>query len=247
MSSTLDTAPAAARRDWRLRFSLVFTLVWLFLGFLYISSQVGWVSFVTQRAPELGGFLEGAFAPLAFLWLVVGFFLQQQQLEQNTRTIERQLEVMQRTAEQAEVQARAIAADEMHSRQDVFMRVAAMVNEQLGGIAGWILTSWMGDPEVGKMDGPNGGIELWRATGAGDFTAFNRRMIQAFYMNEVTAAELFWGTEIRSRHTRNFATNFERLLATAARCDPDGIISDALRDGSHGRIYKILIESKPAA
>ncbi|MDH3685946.1 MAG: hypothetical protein OEP95_06955, partial [Myxococcales bacterium] len=195
MSARIETHSAADRPDWRLRFSLVFTLVWLFLGFVYISSQVGWVPFVSQRAPELGGFLEGAFAPLAFLWLVVGFFLQQNQLEQNTRTIERQLEVMQRTAEQAEVQARAIAADEMHSRQDVFMRVAAMVNEQLGGIAGWIMTSWMGDPEVAKMEGPNGGIELWRATGTGDNTAFNRRMIQAIYTNEVEAAELFWGTE----------------------------------------------------
>ena len=247
MSGAIENPRTPGRRDWRLRLSLGFTLVWLFLGFLYISSQVGWVPFVSQRAPELGGFLEGAFAPLAFLWLVVGFFLQQQQLEQNTHTIERQLEVMQRTAEQAEVQARAIAADEMHSRQDVFMRVAAMVNEQLGGIAGWIMTSWMGEAEVGKMEGPGGGIELWRLTGTGDHNAFNRRMIQAIYTNEITPAELFWGTEIRSRHSENFRANFERLLQTAARCDPDGIIADAIRDGSHGRVYRIMMEAKPAA
>ena len=245
MSATIETPLAADRPDWRLRFSLVFTLVWLSLGFIYISSQVGWVPFVSQRAPELGGFLEGAFAPLAFLWLVVGFFLQQSQLEQNTRTIERQLIVMQRTAEQAEVQARAIAADEMHSRQDVFMRVAAMVNKQLGGIAGWIMTSWMS--EVDKMQGPDGGIELWRASGSGDSTAFNRRMIQAIYSGEVEARELFWGTEIRTRHTEGFVTNFERLAETAGRCDPDGIIADAIRDGSHGRIYRLLMDAKPAA
>jgi hypothetical protein len=247
MSTQIGPQEALQRRDWRLRLSLGFTLVWLFLGFLYISSQVGWVPFVSQRAPELGGFLEGAFAPLAFLWLVVGFFLQQQQLEQNTKTIERQLVVMQRTAEQAEVQARAIAADEMHSRQDVFMRVAAMVNEQLGGITGWIVTSWMGGVGREKMEGPDGGIELWRATGTGDTTAFNRRMIQMFYMDEVTPAELFWGTEIRSRHSESFAKNFERLLEVASRCDPDGIIADAIRDGSHGRVYRFLSDSRPAS
>ena len=41
---------------------------------------IGWDRFISQPADALGGFLEGAFAPLAFLWLVVGFFLQQRQL-----------------------------------------------------------------------------------------------------------------------------------------------------------------------
>ena len=73
-------------KDWRLRFSVGVTIIWLLLGFTYISGVVGWTDFVRQNAPSLGSFLEGAFAPLAFLWLVVGFFLQQKQLTENTRT-----------------------------------------------------------------------------------------------------------------------------------------------------------------
>ena len=120
-----DLEPVGA--DWRLRFSLGLTIVWLVLGFTHISGVIGWTDFVRQNAPSLGSFLEGAFAPLAFLWLVVGFFLQQKQLTENTKTIQMQLAEMRRTAEQAEVQSRAIAADELHSRQDTFMRVVEVV------------------------------------------------------------------------------------------------------------------------
>ena len=52
--------------DWRLSLGLGVTGVWLALGFLYIANVVGWLDFARQPAPELGGFLEGAFAPLAF-------------------------------------------------------------------------------------------------------------------------------------------------------------------------------------
>jgi hypothetical protein len=77
---TIPTTPAegsaAPGRDWRIWFGLASTVFWLGLGFLYIATTVGWANFVSQPADTVGGFLEGAFAPLAFLWLVIGFFLQ---------------------------------------------------------------------------------------------------------------------------------------------------------------------------
>ncbi|HEX2486101.1 MAG TPA: hypothetical protein VHQ66_12410 [Myxococcota bacterium] len=81
-ASTLS--PAASPVDWRVRLGVGATAIWLLLGLLYVSSVVGWADFVRQNAPALGEFLDGAFAPLAFLWFVVGFFLQQSQLEENT-------------------------------------------------------------------------------------------------------------------------------------------------------------------
>ena len=232
-------------RDWRLRLSLWITVVWLILGTLYISGVVGWVSFAQQRAPDLGGFLEGAFAPLAFLWLVVGFFLQRQQLEQNTEAIKAQLHEMRRTAEQSEIQSRAIAADELHSRQDTFMRVADMVKDQLGTIGGFLVTSALmdlGDEELEK----NGGLNaLWSQLGQGDTDVFSRRVYPLVYGGIMTPSDLFWGSEIRANHSRAFATAFERLITHAKRCDPDGIIADALGDGSHGRTYRMIIESRP--
>jgi hypothetical protein len=223
--------------DWRLRFSLALTVVWLLLGLTYISGVVGWTDFVRQNAPSLGSFLEGAFAPLAFLWLVVGFFLQQKQLSQNTKTIQMQLVEMRRTAQQAEIQSRAIAADELHSRQDTFLRVAEIVNEQLGSIGGYIVSSYM---EAGSDM-----VELWTRLGQGDSGVFGLRILYWCYLGEVSPAELFYGTEIRTGHTERFIAAFERLEASALRCDPEEIISEAIRDSTHGRVYRFMVDSRP--
>jgi hypothetical protein len=241
--ANVSSAPPAVA-DWRLRFSLGLTAIWLVLGFLYISSVVGWTDFVQQQAPALGNFLEGAFAPLAFLWLVVGFFLQQRQLEENTATLSAQLEVMHRSAEQAEVQSRAIAADELHSRQDTFLRVADMVREQLGVIAGFLYLSWATEHGAAEMEGPDGALAQFKAQGAGDASAFDRAIFRQIYSGNVSAQQFFWGTPVRTRHCENFGRHFERLLSLADRCDPDGVIQDALRDSTSGRVYGLMTESR---
>ena len=74
-------------RDWRIIFGLVLTLGWLLLAVLYISANVGWSDFIYLPIGEMGNFLEGAFAPLAFLWLVIGLFIQQRVLTQNNREL----------------------------------------------------------------------------------------------------------------------------------------------------------------
>ena len=113
MSAAASTVPAAVgsaepqRRDWRVWFGLATTALWIFLGIEYIGGVVGWGAFAKQPAESLGAFLEGAFAPLAFLWLVIGFFLQQRELSENTKAIRGQFEQLRRAAEHAEIQARA--------------------------------------------------------------------------------------------------------------------------------------------
>ncbi len=233
-------------RDWRLHVSLGLTFVWLLLGFLYISSVVGWMPFLNQGAPSLGGFLEGAFAPLAFLWLVMGFFLQQKQLTENTATIQMQLVEMRRTAQHAETQARAIQADELHSRQDTFTRVTGLVYDQLGVIAGYLVTSY----ESGRIEteGPevmDAVMDLWGQLGRGDPGVFDRYLTRMCFSGSGDPAEIFWGTEVRSGHSARFAHAFERLLRNASKCDPDGMIEDAIRDGVHGRVYRFIDESRP--
>jgi hypothetical protein len=243
------SAPSTAREttDWRLRLGVGATAVWLGLGLLYISSVVGWADFVRHKAPELGEFLDGAFAPLAFLWFVVGFFLQQRQLEDNTGMLSQQLEVMRQTAQQAEIQSRAIAADELHSRQDTFLRIAEMVSQQLGVTAGWLYTSWAAGEGAAEMSGPSGALEIWRTQGAGDHGAFDRACVRLIYGGRITAAELFWGTPVRSTHSESFLRAFERLTRLAERCDPDGAIADAIRGGTHGRVARFIQETRPPA
>jgi hypothetical protein len=139
------------------------------------------------------------------------------------------------TAEQAEVQARAIAADELHSRQDTFLRVRDVVNEQLGVIGGWIVTSY--------FDGGNDTPAMWRDL-ASDHTVFSLHLISILFGGSGEAATIFWGSERRGAHSANFVRTFERLLERSADCDPEGMIEDALRDGAHGRIYRSMLESR---
>mgnify|MGYP003365813127 CR=1 FL=1 len=49
---------------------------------------------------ELGDFLSGAFSPVAFLWLVLGYIQQQKELQQNTKALELQAEELRNSVEQ---------------------------------------------------------------------------------------------------------------------------------------------------
>lgn len=49
---------------------------------------------------EFGDFLAGAFSPIAFLWLILGYLQQQRELQQNTRALEIQAEELKNSVEQ---------------------------------------------------------------------------------------------------------------------------------------------------
>jgi len=233
----------ARPRDWRVWLGIALTLTWLTLGFFYIDRSIGWGQFLHQQLGDVGQFIEGAFAPLAFLWLVLGLSLQQSELAENNRAIQRQYALMQRQAEHAEVQTRAIAANEQHARQDTFIELAEMVGRQLDTIAGFLYMSSQGSVGEGivsdeEMD------SLWSRLSTGEQTIFCRRMINLRFSADDAreARELFWGTPIRARHSENFTMSFDRLLQAAEDCDPQGMIVDALRGGAHGRVYRIIQE-----
>ena len=135
MVNELNPASLASRRDRQVQVGLVLTALWLGAGVLYVAVSMGWTAFLRLPLGDLGDFLDGAFAPLAFLWLVLGMFLQQRELAANNVAIQRQFEIMQRTAAHAEIQTRAIAANELHARQDTFIDVAQLVMNQLEAMA----------------------------------------------------------------------------------------------------------------
>ncbi len=245
-TTDLDTLE---RRDWRVWFGLGSTVFWLWLGILYINANVGWGAFARQPADSMGSFLEGAFAPLAFLWLVIGFFLQQNELRHNNRAIRMQYEMMRRATEHAEVQARAISANELHQRQETFLLVADRVHEQLAAVVGML---WMSSQATEGGDGQDENLvwELWSRVGAGDTEAFARRFLGLYYRRRGegrSARDLFYGTEIRARHSESILRTFNRLLESARQCDPDGIISDALRGSAHGSLSRIIEEQRRPA
>ena len=231
--------------DWRITFGAAVTGIYLFLMALYISSTVGWIDFQKLPVEDMGNFLEGAFAPVAFLWLVIGYFLQKKELMQNTQAMLMQFVEIQKSTEQAVLQSKAIAATEMHQRKESFLRIADAVHEQLGSIVGFLFFSSQ-NAEGNEQRVPQDKLaEMWAAMGSGNREIFSREMMGLLLTSDDRYRfKLLWGTPLRSRHTENFIYTFERLYRTAKECDEEGMIADALMGGAHGHLFSRMTEIK---
>lgn len=224
-------------RDWRIWLGLVITVIWIAGGLFYLAR-------VTETSPKqnfgleaVGSFLEGAFAPLAFLWLVLGLFIQQRELANNT-------EALRHTLEQSEKQTQAIAATEMNARQETFFKIAENVKHQLGGISGMLYTSGLGPVGSGRFDREQMD-EYFHQAATGDDEVFARMFISQEFLEEGGLPELLYGTEIRTRHSENFKRTFERLCRLAKNCDVDGIIEDSLMQSAFGLLYLRILDYRP--
>lgn len=232
--------------DWRVWLGLTITVIWLLVSLTMVQQSVGLSGFLRMPLGDLGSFFEGTVAPLAFLWLVLGLFLQQGELAENSRAIQRQYEVMLRTAEHAETQARAISANELHARQDTFVELSNLVIRQLAVTTGFLwMSSQVAVPDSLYTDDDVDG--LWSRFATGDQHIFGRRLLMArIGMEPEQVFDLFWGTPVRERHSASYVLAFERLLGVARECDPNGMIVDALQADVPGRIYAQILEHRHA-
>ena len=221
--------------DWRITLGVIVTLGWITGGLSYFNLQAG--NLRDMHVDELGGFLEGAFAPLAFLWLVIGLFVQQKELADNT-------EVMRQSMLQAQQQAQAMAAMEINARQEAFFKIADNVRKQLGMINAMQFISVFGTSE-GNIVPEERVRELLAALSNGDTEVFVREFVSNTMPMRDRRAYVFYGTEIRSKHSMNFRLTFERLLALAAKCDDDGLISGTVTNTGFGLFYNSLLQHDP--
>jgi hypothetical protein len=215
--------------DWRVAFGLVVTVAWITAGLIYLLGIVGWGNFVHLPTADIGSFLEGAFAPLAFLWLVIGHFMQQKEITANTKAIH--------------IQERSASRLELHSRRDSYFKLLNLIQDQLGSIASFHYFSVMGPSDKKEMTSEEF-AEGRSASQRGDHSYFIRLMTaQTYNIREDRDAiqEFYFGTEIRRRHTDNYVLTFEKLLKAAREVDTDEMISNALLYGSAtGRQYRII-------
>jgi hypothetical protein len=212
--------------------------IWIGSGLYYIVGFVGWDVFWAQGTDALGSFLEGAFAPLAFLWLVIGLFIQQKELARNN-------EELAKTNEHSSQQTQAIAATELNARQETFFKISENVRRQLSNIAGMLLISAKGPVGDQTFSAQEIGA-FWERHSSGDDEFFSRQLLtMAGPGAEELFKDLFYGTEIRTRHSENYIKNIRRLLRLASDCDIDGIISDSLRDTAHGLLYRRMRDFHP--
>jgi hypothetical protein len=236
---------ATTAPDWRIWMGLSLTTAWLLLLSIYIAGSIGWGNIGNEPIERLGAFLEGAFAPLAFLWLVIGYFLQQKELMQNTAAIKMQYVEIQKSAEQAVIQSEAIRASEQHARKQSFLQIGEAVRHQLGHIAAFLFLSSQGSASGSGVVTSERIGELWGSLNNTDPEGFSRSLLQMRFNNgENYAYKLLFGTAIRTRHSESFIFNMERLLNAAGKSDEDGMIRDAFLGGAHGRLYLWMIDQR---
>jgi hypothetical protein len=219
--------------DWRIALGLSITVLWFTAGFTYLLGIVGPNSFIHLPTADIGSFLEGAFAPLAFLWLVIGHFMQQKEISANTRAIKLQ-----------EQSARRL---ELHSRQESYFKLLNLVQQQLGAIAGFHYMSVCGPTGTGVISGEEF-TEQRAMSATGDHAWFIRKMISLAIgdlHNKELMHEIFFSTPIRTRHSETFLKTFAKLLKTAEEIDTDDMVADALLNGSaEGLYYRIIRSAK---
>ena len=224
-----DEPPASSGIDWRILLGLGITTAWMGAGLYYLSVIVGWGNFVSLPTADIGSFFEGAFAPLAFLWLVIGHFMQQKEITANTRAIS--------------MQERSTRRLELHSRRDSYFKLQTLVHDQLGAIAGFQYLSVFGPTGTGEISTEEF-THLRSEASTGDHSLFVRRLIgAAAERNDDMEAlrEVFYGTEVRRRHSENFKRSFARLLEAAEAVDTQDMLRDALLQGSaSGLLYRVL-------
>lgn len=72
--------------------AIAITVIWLGgIGLTWIFGSLK----SPESLNELGDFLAGVFAPIAFLWLILGYIQQGKQLDQNTKALEQQEKALQ--------------------------------------------------------------------------------------------------------------------------------------------------------
>lgn len=224
-------------RKWLLGLGVGLTTVWLLGGIIYIVFLDGWMSFVDTGADAIGGFLEGFFAPLAFLWLVIGLFIQQRELASNT-------EALKQTNLNSEKQTEVLEATELRARQSAFFQIAENVRRQSGNLAGLIVRSLMtkqGEHIVSDEEM----IEHWMDHQHGQYEIFPGLLTdpgEQFSEAGLSQFDIYYGTEERAQSSTEYIKSFRGLIQLARDCDDDGTIVRTITQTPHGQVYAAMLE-----
>ncbi|PHS20486.1 MAG: hypothetical protein COA86_00630 [Kangiella sp.] len=212
--------------DWRIKSGIVISITWILMMILLLFKKMSWQNFMELPLDQIEGFLTGAFSPLAIIWLIIGFFIQQQEIAENSRNIEQQAE---------------------HSNLDNFLKMSEIVYRHLAVISGYLYISCLDEiQESLKQE-----IDLddkWAKSANGDYGIFARGLVRYRFFddgNQRAMTKIFFGTEIRQNHINNYKRIFEGLLIKAKNSDCTGSLYESLTEGTiWGILYRMIKETE---
>lgn len=224
-----DPISSVGKRDWRIWLGLALTFFWL-SAWLLVAWYFGWNTFWNQELDRLGGF-EGLFAPLAFLWLVIGLFIQQKELSINTQTL-----VM--SNRQIEEQTRVLEATELRARQASFLAIADNVFRGAGTLLGYMVSTSLGPPGK-KLFSEEELKEHWSAHGSGEFERFPFLILR----EDLQHTGLFFENDANTAWSTELVRSFHSLLNLAYECDGgDRTISRSITQSSLAYVYSAILQ-----
>ena len=211
----------------RTLWGLAGSIVWIALVIGYTVWAKGWPDFSAMKLNELGDYLAGAAAPLAFLWLVIGYYQQGEELELQRKELELQRKETARLADQAAAQADAIKANELHARKDTFLRFAELVLPDVN----MLIAQMLGHSVVKQfMD------QRWRKYQAGDSRVFVQSAIRALKERPDD-----WrgngGNPKMDPLLSAYIDSYRRLLQMASESDPSDVLRSHFEHSPYGSLY----------
>ncbi|MEM6759931.1 MAG: hypothetical protein AAF601_10675 [Pseudomonadota bacterium] len=106
-------------RDWGLKATYLYMIV--LFGGIPVGIISGWVELRVYGLNEIGDFLAGAFGPLAFLWLVLGFLQQGRELQNSVDALRHQTKELKLSVAQQKAMV-SIAKEQHDLETDVAKR-----------------------------------------------------------------------------------------------------------------------------
>lgn len=140
-----------------------------------------WSKLLEMEPNNVGDFLAGAFAPLAFLWLVIGYFLQAIELKQNSESLMQQAAETRNIVDQAKLQAQTAAENAAYARQQTINALRSAYERDLGVLAARIFGHGIELRPIGRLQLEFEKIDhsrpMWDSMGSGDLEAFAKRLV----------------------------------------------------------------------
>lgn len=197
-----------------------------------------WILFGCQSLADIGQWASGVAGTLAFLWLILGYMQQSDELKLQRRELKLQRKQTKRLANETERQAKAIEATEMNARRDLFSRLLDQGYLELDSIAANILRAcaiqnhqqiWLTartQRDTYKDSFLDGLIELFSQFNIGSEEEKARTCLKVLEGGK--RVEEFW----------RYIDLIESLSDEALKADPNGTLQ---RQFQQGRAYAVYL------
>ena len=226
----------------------------LYLGALLGYGVFAWRDFTALSPNEVGDFLAGAFAPLAFLWLVLGYRMQALELEQNSKALRQQAEEMRNAVEQANLQATALIENKNFVRQDVVNNTKRMFETDLATLSANVCLTFF-EADFRRVD------SWWERVSGGDCEVFARRFIRkiresdsiraniVYAMNEESEEKYIAATASSNspfwRYAANYTERYREMAKTLSSLG-EGELAESYENRDFGLMNKFLLGAEKA-